>query len=294
MRGVAEELRHEDVIPVRLAGRVHKGLAILAAVAIELVVGGAHQVDPINALTLSLARCSSGQASSILRSAQARQLGSTWAVASKHVGARRLGVPAFAHIRQPGKQRHAAVFAQLDISQVGQVALPSPFLRQHTTSTHQRRQPRRVHIGLARRAAEAALQRGRMRILQARLLVAERLELLDLPAEGGAHRHHVVELAGAERDGRTAQLAGAALRGQDLLSLLRHLALRPDSRKLHMATLGQCPAASSAPRAARRSRVQKWPARSSPSHSRQLPNSGTADLGRRRSASSHWKTLRAF
>ena len=71
-----------------------------------------------------------------------------------------------------------------------------------------------------------------MRILQARLepvaLVAERLELLDLPAEGGAHRHHVVELAGAERDGRTAQLAGAALRGQDLLSLLRHLALRPE------------------------------------------------------------------
>ena len=54
-----------------------------------------------------------------------------------------------------------------------------------------------------------------MRIPQARLesvaLVAERLELLDLPAEGGAHRHHVVELAGAERDGRSAQLAGAAL-----------------------------------------------------------------------------------
>ena len=32
--------------------------------------------------------------------------------ASKHVGARRLGVPAFAHIRQPGKQRHAAVLPQ--------------------------------------------------------------------------------------------------------------------------------------------------------------------------------------
>ena len=58
--------------------------------------------------------------------------------------------------------------------------------------------------------------------------MAERLELLDLPAEGGAHRHHVVELAGAERDGRAAQLAGAALRGQDLLPLLRHLALRPE------------------------------------------------------------------
>ena len=48
VRGVAEELRHEDVIPVRLAGRVHKGLAILAAVAIELVVGGAHQVDQVH------------------------------------------------------------------------------------------------------------------------------------------------------------------------------------------------------------------------------------------------------
>ena len=215
--------------------------------------------------------------------------------------------------------------------------------------TDQRRQPRRVHIGLACRGAEAALQHGRVRIFQAGLepvaLVAERLELLDLPAEGGAHRHHVVELAGAERDGRAAQLAGAALRGQDLLPLLRHLALRcrktslvapaslwpryfsPNrsihacsasassgssqmtqsasparsrklrhSHKLRMATLGQCPAASSAPRAARRSRVQKWPARSSPSHSRQLPNSGTADSrrsdlkrGRRRSASSHWK-----
>ena len=73
------------------------------------------------------------------------------------------------------------------------------------------------------------------------------------------------------------------------------------SHKLRMATFGRCPAAISAPRAARRSRVQKWPARSSPSHSRQLPNSGTADSrrsdlkrGRRRSASSHWKTLRAF
>ena len=48
-------------------------------------------------------------------------------------------------------------------------------------------------------------------------------------------------------------------------------------------------------------RVQKWPARSSPSHSHQFPNSGTADSrrsdlkrGRRRSASSHWKTLHAF
>ena len=38
----------------------------------------------------------------------------------------------------------------------------------------------------------------------------------------------VVELAGAERDGRAAQLAGAALRGQDLLPRLRHLALRPE------------------------------------------------------------------
>ena len=47
-RGVAEELRHEDVIPVRLGGRVHKGLAILAAVAIELVVGGAHQADQVH------------------------------------------------------------------------------------------------------------------------------------------------------------------------------------------------------------------------------------------------------
>ena len=42
--GVAEELRHEDVVPVRLAGRVHKGLPILAPVAVQLVVGGAHQV----------------------------------------------------------------------------------------------------------------------------------------------------------------------------------------------------------------------------------------------------------
>ena len=58
--------------------------------------------------------------------------------------------------------------------------------------------------------------------------MAERLELLDLPAEGGAHRHHVVELAGAERDGRATQFAGAALGGQDLLPLLRHLALRPE------------------------------------------------------------------
>ena len=58
--------------------------------------------------------------------------------------------------------------------------------------------------------------------------MAERLELLDLPAERGAHRHHVVELAGAQRDGRAAELAHAALRGQDLLALLRHLPLRPE------------------------------------------------------------------
>ena len=53
--------------------------------------------------------------------------------------------------------------------------------------------------------------------------MAERLEIVDLPAERGAHRHHVVELAGAQRHGRAAELARAALRGQDLLPLLRHL-----------------------------------------------------------------------
>ena len=79
----------------------------------------------------------------------------TWATC-QHVGARRLGVPAFAHIRQSGKQRHAAVLPKPDVGQVGQVALrasctessgqntgrgkralASPFLRQRTTSTPQ-------------------------------------------------------------------------------------------------------------------------------------------------------------
>ncbi|CAE7524491.1 pfh1, partial [Symbiodinium microadriaticum] len=142
-RGVAEELRHEDVVPVRVPCRVHEGLAVLAAIAVELVVGGAHQVDQV-----------------------------------------------------------------------------------HVASA-QRRQPRRAHVGLAGSGAEAALQRRGLGVLQARLqpvaLVAERLEIVDLPAERGAHRHHVVELAGAQRHGRAAELARAALRGQDLLPLLRHL-----------------------------------------------------------------------
>ena len=99
-RGVAEELRHEDVVPVRVPCRVHEGLAVLAAIAVELVVGGAHQVDQVH-----VARPQPDERVDAQRAC-------------------RLGVPALAHVGQPAEQRHAPVFVQLDVGQVRQAALP--------------------------------------------------------------------------------------------------------------------------------------------------------------------------
>ena len=172
VRGVAEELRHEDVIPVRLAGRVHKGLAVLAPVAIELVVGGAHQVDQVHVARPQPDQRIDAQLGQVLLGPGLLHLAQRPGKAARvhvgggiqapqevlprrdaglqhDVGARRLGVPAFAHVWQPGKQRHAAVLPEPDVGQVGQVALPrflhrvqwtehrQRFLRQRTTSTPQ-------------------------------------------------------------------------------------------------------------------------------------------------------------
>ena len=64
-------------------------------------------------------------------------------------------------------------------------------------------------------AAEAALERGGVVALEARLrpvaLEAERLQLEPLPREGLPHRNHMIDLAGAQRHRRAAQLAQAAL-----------------------------------------------------------------------------------
>ena len=243
------------------------------------------------------------------------------------------------------------VLPQLDISQVGQVALPSLLHRIQRTEKWQGKarvgEPilaaaHHIHTPADPVLAAAAASSHRSRtprgstgsptavaILQPRLepvaLVAERLELLDLPAEGGApaprhrtrrcrahrwaHRTACRRARICSRCCGTSRCARSRCRKTSLVapaSLWRYFSPKRSSHacstsassgssqitqsasparsrklrhshKLRMATLGQCPAASSAPRAARRSRVQKWPRPELAVPSRQLPNSGTAD-----------------
>ena len=42
---VREQLRHEDVVPVRPPGRIREGLAPAAPLSVHLMIGGLHGID---------------------------------------------------------------------------------------------------------------------------------------------------------------------------------------------------------------------------------------------------------
>ena len=48
MGGVGEELRDIDVVPVGSSLRVHESLAVLAAVAVQLIIAGPHEVQQVH------------------------------------------------------------------------------------------------------------------------------------------------------------------------------------------------------------------------------------------------------